>query len=388
MARAFLLAAGALLSALSFVACGGDDDPGAGTGGSGATAGSGGTAGTGGSATCAPLATYPDELATTATQELAAHDALTALMTPMKDAEASVAVTKTGAELKALWEAGSPSLKSLTSPYYATQVEGWLDAFAAATGKTWTPAEPPPADGGIYEKWIFTATGTDLRQAIEKGLFGAAHYRSAVQALAADTSVAGVDRALVLYGAPPTFPQDDKDATAPDKYTAVYAKRRDDKTAADGMYRQIKQHFLAARAAAAVGADCTAEREAAAQGIVSTWEKVLMATVVYYANDATKKLGVDPPTDADSAAGLHGVGEIVGFVHGFRQLPATERVITDATIDQILGLLGAPPAGPVTTYKFATDGASELPKLQTVIQAVKDTYGFSDAEIESFKVNY
>lgn len=312
-----------------------------------------------------------------------------ALLQPMKDAEASATILPTAASLMGLFDAGEPSLKSLTTPYYATQIENWLSQFEMATGKSFSPAEPPPSAGGIWEQWIFNERGTDLRQAIEKGMYGAMHYAHAA-ALATDSpDAASVDRMLAIYGAHPSFPHDDQATSNPDRFTAQYATRRDDvNRATPGLYRKIKSAFIGARSAAAVGEACSNVRDSATGAILDGWERVLFATVIYYANDATKKIATDPPTDALLASGLHGLGEATGFVHGFRQMATASRHITDAQIDELLELLNASATGPVNTYRFATDAANELPKLEQVIGRIQTIYGFSDVEIEDFKTNY
>ncbi len=388
------------------VACGGDDDPaqstsggggsgalgGGGSGGStGGTAG-GGAAGSGGSPSCGVQ--IPDNYPATDfdTNTAVEADVITrfkAFLQPMKDAELAATTKPTAAQLTALFDAGTPSLRSLTTSYYAGEIDGLISEFEKAAGNTWKPVEPPPATGGIYSKWIFDARGRDLRQAIEKGMFGATHYLHAVTLTESGPDAKAIDRVLAIYGAHPSFPQDDKDPTHPDQFTAQYAKRRDDKTDTNpGFYRKLKASFIAARTTAAAGANCAADRDAAVAAIKLDWERVLFATVVFYASDATKKLTVDPPTDADVGAGLHSLGEMAGFVHGFRQLGATQRKITDAELDELLGLLGAPAAGDATSYKFATDTAIEIGKLAQVSAKIKAVYGFSDAEMETFKVAY
>jgi hypothetical protein len=78
----------------------------------------------------------------------------------------------------------------------------------------------------------------------------------------------------------------------------------------------------------------------------------------------------------------------VAFVHGFRTVPAGQRKITDAQIDAMLADLGAPYDGDATSYKLITDTATEVSKLQKVIADIATIYGFSQADLETFKTNY
>lgn len=312
-----------------------------------------------------------------------------AFLQPMRDAEANLAIKPTAAELTALYEAGSPSLRSLSSSYYQTKVDALIAAFAAAAGNTWTPTAPPSGPGGKYGANIFSADGTDLRQAIEKGLFAAAFYRHALTLLDAPITESTIDRSIASFGAHASFPGDTAAAQNPDEFSAAYAKRRDKRDPQNpGVYLRFKNAAIQARAAIAAGDGCIAERDQALQAMRGEWERALAATTIYYFNDTIKKLSATAPTAADLAAGLHGYGEGVGFIHGFRTLPAQQRIITDAQIDDFLSLVGAPSSGSVTSYRLVTDPASELPKLSLGIQRLATIYGFSAQQVEDFKTNF
>jgi len=305
---------------------------------------------------------------------------------PMKDAEANLAIVPTEAALQALFTAGAPSLKSLTTTYYAARVDALITAFVAAAGKDWTPAEPVPAAGGKYGNWLFTPRGLDIRQGIEKGMFAATFYNHALTLMGGAVTAATVDRILALFGAHPSFPNDSGAATHPDRLIAQYAERRDKKDAqSPGYYVQMKSAFITARAAAALP-DCTAQRDAAFATIRGLAERVLFSTVIFYLNDAGAKLGKASPTPAELASGLHSYGETEAFVHGWRMLPQASRTITDVQLDEILALIGAPVTGDVTSYKLVTSGATELPKLTQAITRIAQIYGFSAQQIEDFKV--
>ncbi|MCU0673617.1 MAG: DUF4856 domain-containing protein [Myxococcota bacterium] len=393
-----------LCSALFFAGCGDDDttpslDGGSGDSGPDTDAGADTDAGTdtdagvdaGPPPGCPPLDEYPTEgFETRAAAELEAVTRFAAINARMREAEMSLDVRPTAEELGALFDAGDPSTRELTSTYYAGLIDDWFDSFAEAAGQTYVPSEPPPANGGVWVSWIYDARGVDLRQAYEKGGFGASHYRTAAALLAADRSPEAIDRALALYGAHASFQHSDAaDNPLRDRFTAVYAKRRDDRTSdTAGLYRLIQGHFLAARGAAEVGEACNAVRDAAATNILREWERILFATVIYYANAARDQLGGLAPTDMQLSAALHGIGEAVGFVHGFRTLDNPERIITDAQIDELLTLLNSEPGEPVNVYRFVTDPGGELPKLQTVIDRIAEIYGFTDSQVTSFYTNY
>ncbi|MDW8363990.1 MAG: hypothetical protein RMK74_16485 [Myxococcales bacterium] len=340
---------------------------------------------------CDALTEYPREgFEERASVELDVLMRFGAWMGRMREAEMSLDVRPTAMELRASFDGGAPSLRSLTSPYYAALIDGWIDAFAAAAGRSFTPADPPPEQGGLWVSWIFDRRGTDLRQAIEKGSFGAMHLRTAAALLSTDGSPQAVDRALALFGARPSFPRDDS-ASNPerDRYAAQYAKRRDDPSdGTPGLYRRMRERFLVLRGAAMGGEPCREAHRAAVRALLQEWERVLLATVVYYVQDAATKIGGAAPTEMQLASALHGIGEAVGFVHGLRRLDHPDRILTDAQIDELLGLLRSPPGASAEVYRFVTDPAGELSRLTMVARRIGEIYGFSPAEMEGFRTNY
>jgi hypothetical protein len=378
---------------------GGDAGSGAGTAGSGGSdAGAGGSdAGSGGTPGCdlnLPETYDGAGFETNAKTELAVIGQLKALNQKMrdaeetKDAEGNLTVKPTKAELVALFEAGSPSLKAVSTSYYAGYVDGVFDAFEKAAGKKAVPTDPPAGDGGLYSKWIFDAKGRDLRQHMEKGMLGAALFHHATKVVGAATGAADVDKVIAIFGAHPSFPGDDKAAMNPDVLSAQYAERRDPKDPANpGHYLKFKAAAIKAQAAAAKGDVCKAEFTGALKQMLTEWELSHVATVVYYMNDAAKKLSTEPATEETLGAGLHGYGEGVSFLHGFKELPADARKISDAQIDELLTLLNSTP-GSETSYKLLSETGTETPKLLQALQKVAEIYGFSAQQIEGYKTNY
>jgi hypothetical protein len=311
----------------------------------------------------------------------AAHDAF---MLPMRAAGADVAMKPTAMQLRALYQAGPPSVKSITTPAFAAQVEEWLALFEASAGQPWMPADPPPATGGKLGTDIFSRDGLDIRQAIDKGLFAAAFYNHAATLMGGAVTPATIDRILAIFGSHPSFSTGDGGAATADVWSAVYARRRTDPRApSPGIYLRIKRNLIAARAAAAAGGACATELQGALRAVREDWEQALLATTLFYASDARTKLG-----QANAAAALHSLGEGLGFAYGFRMMPVDRRRISDGQIDEILALLGIPPGGPVTLYKFATDTTAQVSRLDGAITKIQAVYGFSDAEVASFQIAY
>ena len=179
--------------------------------------------------------------------------------------------------------------------------------------------------------------------------------------------------------------QDPAAAQNPDVNAASYAARRDSKKPeSPGPYQRAKAALIKAKVLSSVPA-CAAERDAAVTAFLLEWEKSTFATAIFYLNDLLQvKLGGASP---DMPAAMHAYGEIIGFVAGWKTLPADKRKVTDAQVDALLTKLLSPPDLPSTGYKLVTDTAGQLAALQGAITDIAGIYGFSAAEVESFKKN-
>lgn len=293
--------------------------------------------------------------------------------------------------LRQLYTAGNPSLKSITTTYFDGKLDGgtgWIEELANASGLGYTPGAPA-GQGGTFGGYLFDENGLELEQLLDKGLFGAALYHHAVTLMQGDITPATVDQLVAIFGAHPDFPNTPTAAKAanPDKYLANYGARRD-KNDGQGLYSQMKNAFIKLQAAVNAGADYNDKRDEALASLRENWEKINFATVINYCHSVISTMSGTNPTDAQKAGALHAYSECVGFVHGWRTLPQSHRTITDAEIDEVLVMLNAPYNGTPTSYKFATDPLTELPKLTQLINKLKTIYGFTDQEIEDFKKNW
>lgn len=334
---------------------------------------------------------------TNAAQELALRKAFDDFLKPFRDNETALTPDAGGtftpltkAQLETLYGAGTPSVKSVTTAYYQAKVAAWIAEYeAAAADGTYTPVDPPDTNdkGGSYGRWVFNGRGLDLKQAIEKGSYNAAFYNHAVSIITSGTPTVGtVDRLVAAFGAHPSFPNNQNAQQNKDVNAAGYAARRDSKDAANpGPYQKAKKALITAKAAITAGERCNADRDAALKAFLAEWEKSQLATVIYYFNDIITKLsGADP----DYPAVLHAYGEAVGFIAGFKTIPQERRIVTDAQIDSLLQKSFAADGQPVEAYKLKTNPVAGASQLQQVINDIKAIYGFSDAEVESFKKNY
>lgn len=296
--------------------------------------------------------------------------------------------------LEGLFAAGNPSLSAEVTAYFKGKLEGdggWFDELAKASGTTWTPQAPDgSSQGGVYGGYLFDEYGVEMEQLLEKGQFNATLYNHATQLMSGTITLETADQLVAIFGARPAFANSGS-SNVPvadrDRAMATYGARRD-KNDGNGMYTQIKTAFITLQAALKAGEDYTKERDEALSEIQSLWEKINAATVINYCHTPISRLSVTNPTENEVGGALHAIGEGIGFIQGFKTIDPQFRAITDAQIDEILVLLNAPADGTASVYKFATDPASELPKLQQAIAELQAIYGFSDQEVEDFKSNW
>ncbi|MDO8365253.1 MAG: DUF4856 domain-containing protein [Saprospiraceae bacterium] len=324
------------------------------------------------------------------TTQDAVRSQLEALVTEIKNGRNAGTIVEY-ATLLALYASGDPSLKSITTPYYAGRLEGtgnWLDELAKASGGAYTLGTPT-GQGGTFGGYLFDENGLEHEQLVEKGLFGAALYNHAVSLMQGSMTPATADQLLRIFGAHPDFPNTPTAANAanPDKFMANYAARRD-KNDGTGLYSQMKNAFIKLQAALKAGDDYNQERDEALVALRENWEKVNAGTMINYCHSVISTLSATNPTDAQKASALHAYSECVGFIHGWRTISPDNKLITDAEIDEILVLFNAPFNGTPASFKFATDPINELPKLTQVITKLKTKYGFSDQEVEDFRHNW
>jgi hypothetical protein len=296
--------------------------------------------------------------------------------------------------LEGLFTSGTPSLSAEITAYFKGKLEGdggWFDELAKASGTTWTPQAPDgSSQGGAYGGYLFDEYGVEIEQLLEKGQFNATLYNHAVKLMSGTISLETVDQLVAIFGAKPAFANSGSNnvsAENRDRAMANYGARRD-KNDGNGMYTQIKTAFITLQAAVRAGEEYNEERDEALGQVQLLWEKINGATVINYCHTPISRLSGTNPTENEVGAALHAIGEGIGFIQGFKTIDPRFRTITDAQIDEILVLLNAPADGTASVYRFATDPANELSKLQQAIVRLQAIYGFSDQEVEDFKSNW
>lgn len=331
--------------------------------------------------------TYPDEgYAANAAAELDLRTRLDALGDKMDEAKAG---RPTAAELEALFSAGTPSLRSISSEPARAAISEVFGALELAAGTPWTPVDPPVGNGGLFGTHVYNARGVDLPETVEKVVFAGTQLNEAARLMTETATVADVDRMVALFGASPAFPMDDKAAVNPDVFVAKYAKKRTNPGAATpGPYLAIKAAFMNARASVKGGPACAAERTAAFAQVREQWERALLGTAVNYLNSAANTFAKASPTEVEKGNALHQVGEAVGFLRGLQTLPAQHRIITDAQLEQVLTTLGGTTLGGSEAFRYVTATSSTIDKLGTAVTQIQAARQFTPEEIATFKASF
>jgi len=302
------------------------------------------------------------------------------------------------------------TLRAVTGASYQAKVDTALRELARASGKgvryAWENA--PNGDGGVIPTTVGGRTGylydehvLEMEQVVEKGLFAAAMYNHAVSLISAgNITEATIDRLVEIYGAKPGFGNNERNSDPNrDRFSAQYAARRSDTANANSLYARIKRNLITAKAAVKAGSAFNQLRDQALADFKLNWEKALAATVINYCHSTLDGLRAPNRDDGIVTGAMHAYSEAVGFLSGWKAVPPSQRRITDAQIDELLGLLRAPydqtanaqsylflSQSSVTAQLFRLDGR-DVPDTG-VIERLAQIYGFSNQEVEDFRRNW
>jgi hypothetical protein len=277
-----------------------------------------------------------------------------------------------------------PSLRAVSTTATRNAVDGYLVAYGDAIFRTWSPddaSEGNSTSGKYDETFHVSTTGLDLRSATSRTLLGA-FLAHALELASAPMTAATLDRIVASVGASPALANrtDATDADR-DRLLAELASQRDDKNiSTEGMYRRMRTALLTAKAATTEGEACRAEYDAALTDFFTTWEKTTYASAIYYLNLATVDATAQP---VKGPASLRSLGNAIGLIQSFRGISQGRRTITDSQIDTLLNKLGAD-----APFKLVTDPNDRTPVFTSAMQDIAGLYGFSEAEVESFKRSF
>ncbi len=304
------------------------------------------------------------------------------------------------------------TLRSVTGASYQAKIDVALPELARASGKgvryAWENAPVSGSDGGVIPTAVGGRVGylydehvLELEQVVEKGLFAAAMYNHAVSLISAgNITEATIHKLVEIYGAKPGFGNNERSSDPNrDRFSAQYAARRSDSANANSLYAQIKRNLITAQAAVKGGSAFNAQRDQALADFKLNWEKAIAATVINYCHSTLSGLTAPNRDDGVITGAMHAYGEAVGFLSGWKAVPASQRRITDAQIDELLSLLRAPfdQTASAQSYLFLSNNSAtaQLFRLDGrndpntgVIERLAQIYGFSNAEVEDFRRNW
>lgn len=308
----------------------------------------------------------------------------------MRGGEQGTVVIGSVSQLVALYEAGIPSLADVTTPAYDAVVADSFDGFLALLAAG--PGDPiddaglwmPGTNGGIFGNSMrgIDAGGLELRQVVDKGLFGgAALYNYALDLTEGTISEGTIDALAAAWGA--------NDALNPAGSltdSASYSYQM-------GFHAEIATALIDAKAFAA-DSECVTERDLAIHDFFRSWEQSLLARLIYYANQASSSVA-GATIDNDHIEALHLLAEGVGLALGFQGVPNPTSgplegdavAITDADLDAIMDALGVDSTdlNASTTGLFVENPAAFAAAVTAVEQIVARVYSLSAAEIASYR---
>jgi hypothetical protein len=287
------------------------------------------------------------------------------------------------------FNAGNPSVASVTTAYYQTVLTSPAGAFQSLASNSGGVYDPSQTNiGGTLGGYLFDQYGLEPEQVIEKGLFGAALYNHATTLLTGTITPAKVDQFVAVFGANPTFPNSgSNNVPRPDVAMANYGARRD-KNDGQGLYTQFKTNAIKLLVAGAGGDAYKDLQPAIIKELKLIWEKINAATIINYCHTGIARLSSTNPSNNEIGIALHAISEGVGFMHGWKTISSEHKLISDTKIDQVLALLNAPHNASPSLYRFVSNPVNELPKLQQAIQELKTIYSFTDQQVEDFKKNW
>jgi len=308
----------------------------------------------------------------------------------MRGAEQGTVVLGGVSQLVDLYEAGSPSLAGVVNPAFDAIVADSFAEFVALIDAgagdpiddsgNWTPG----ANGGIYgtSPRGMNAGGIEIRQIVEKGLFGGgALYYYALGLTEGEIGADTVDALAAAWGANETL-----DPAGTLVHSASYSYQM-------GFHAEIAAALTDAKAFAASGA-CVAERDEAIRTFFRLWEQSLFARVIFYANRGLTLAGT-ASADNDKIEAVHQLGEGGGLAIGFRGLPdaqsgplaSASRTITDAEIDQVLTALriNAGDLNTSTTGLFIAEQDNFAAAVTALEQAIAEVYDLDESELASYR---
>jgi hypothetical protein len=307
-------------------------------------------------------------------------------------AELEVEIIEDVALLTTPFEEGDPSLASVTPPGYAAVIENAFADFVALAGAgpqdlinpqgEWQPG----AVGGLFAPGKdvrgMNAGGLEIRQLVDKGLFGAAFYNYAIGLTEGEITPATIDDIAAAWGSNEALGTGEGELDDSAGYGFAM-----------GFHATMAEALTAAKTYAA-DESCAAELEESLVTFFRTWEQSMVARTIYYANAASGILA-KAADDVEKLDALHELAEGIGLTFGFRGLedPASGplagagRLLTDEDIEAMMISLGVDVAdlNASTTGTFVADPAAIATGVEEFEGTAALVFDLSEADLESYR---
>lgn len=288
---------------------------------------------------------------------------------------------------------GSLSVPTLATAEYKSWIiddPSYMQKIAVASANShYNPKESPTTPGGRYRQYngfLFDEQGFDTYE-VAKNAFLAISYQRVFKDLLTPekASLANVDKALALYGAPTSFPNGFKTVSTngnmvADRFAAHYAAQRDNAygTAQGGYYSIIKTQFITLQKQLKTNALNATAVTKNIDSIRVNWEKALMASAIHHLDLAASNISVGATNDSLYAQALHNVSIGTSIIRSFKGITAP-KVISDTDVKQILEMLYS---------SSANETIKEPDRLQNAINSLRTIYNYSSIQIgDYFKKN-
>ncbi len=375
---------------------------------------SGDTTGDATASSCAvvPGAWSATDFDTNAAEALAVREAIAVLQSDLMNTAEQVTWGDTPTDAPTLqelidaYEAGSPSVKDVTSPELDALVlqtlADWVDAlaedpatylFVDVDGTEWVATgaggmhERSASDDGTRRFRAYSASGVELRQIVDKGLFVGALYNYALSLTEGDITPETVHALAAAWGSNPELVVNPEEGEAANDDSAAYARTM-------GLYDETADALIAAQAYAA-DADCVVERDEAIVEFFRMWEESMFARGTFYSG--APRLATLDATDVDTLlTPLHAASEGWGLIAGMLGMPeptsgplaGAARISTDADIESALTAIGVNltdiSEGEAATWLVASPATYNDAFLGEFKDVMQDLWGWDEATFELY----
>ncbi len=288
---------------------------------------------------------------------------------------------------------GDLSIPSLAGAEYRTSVldgnNGALQKAAIASKNSHFDPRNSQVENSIggryrqYSGYLFDKYGMDVREITKKMFFSISYQKVFTELLTTDKiSLANLDKALVYYGAPTSFPNGVNNGIITDQYIALCAAKRDNAygRGKGGYYSIIKTQFISLQKQLSSNSQNNDLIGAQIDSIRKNWEKALMATVIHKLSSCQGGFKSIASSDSVFAKSLHDLTEAVGIVKSFKGLSAP-KIVSEEQLDEILELLYA---STFTNEKNPLKLSIAPERIGDAIVKIKSIYHFSAIQVNSY----